>query len=128
VPEPGQRFLPRRVPIDAYGAGGFRFGEMSHRGSLLALPSGMHAWPVSRAAEIDEASMRPVLLEAEAIRLLLVGTGADLAPLDQALRWRLREAGIGVEAMPTAAAIRTWNVLLAEDRQVAAALVAVGAS
>jgi uncharacterized protein len=127
VPEPGQRFLPRRVPIEAYGGGGFRFGDMSHRGSLLCLPSGMHAWPVRRPAEIDEAAMRPVLAEAEDVGLLLVGTGDDLVPLPEGLRWHFRDAGIGVEVMPTAAAIRTWNVLLAEDRQVAAALIAVGA-
>jgi uncharacterized protein len=127
VPAPGQRFLPRRVPIEAYGAGGFRFGEMSHRGSLLCLPSGMHAWPVTRPAELDEAALAPLLAEAADIRLAILGTGGDIAPLGEALRWRFRDAGIGIELMPTAAAIRTWNVLLAEDRQVAAGLIAVGA-
>ncbi len=42
--------LPRPVPIDAYGNGGFRFGGMSHRGSLLCLPDGIWAWPVRRGA------------------------------------------------------------------------------
>ena len=31
--------LPRRVPVDGYGKGGFRFEGLSHRGSLLCLPS-----------------------------------------------------------------------------------------
>ena len=37
-------FYPGRAPIDAYGNGGFRFAEMSHRGSLLCLPSGIYGW------------------------------------------------------------------------------------
>ena len=43
--------LPRPAPIEAYGNGGFRFAGMSHRGSLLCLPSGIWAWPVAQAAE-----------------------------------------------------------------------------
>ena len=123
--EPGRRFLPRRTPIEAYGAGGFRFADMSHRGSLLALPSGMHAWAVEEPRALDETDFAPVIAEAGDIDLLLVGTGRELVSLPDALRWRLRDLGMAVEIMPTAAAIRTWNVLLAEDRRVAAALVAV---
>ena len=39
----GWGFVPGRAPIDAYGNGGFRFADMSHRGSILALPSGIKA-------------------------------------------------------------------------------------
>ena len=61
-------FLPGQHPIDAYGEGGFKFGGMSHRGSLLALPSGVYAWEVATAAEVDEASLARVLAEeAEAV-------------------------------------------------------------
>ena len=49
--------MPGRHGIDAYGNGGFRFAEMSHRGSILALPSGVKAWPVASVAEITEASL-----------------------------------------------------------------------
>jgi len=38
----GQRFYPALAPIEAYGNGGFRFAGMSHRGSLLILPSGIY--------------------------------------------------------------------------------------
>ena len=48
-----------------------------------------------------------------------------LVPLTEPVRWRLREAGIRHDVMQTAAAARTYNILLAENRQVAAALVAV---
>ena len=89
--EPGRRFLPRRAGIDAYGAGGFRFADLSHRGSLLCLPSGMHAWPVSRPADLAEEAFAAVFAEADAIELLLVGTGPDLASLPEPLRQRFRD-------------------------------------
>jgi uncharacterized protein len=123
--EPARRFLPRRAEIDAYGDGGFRFAEMSHRGSLLCLPSGMRAWLVASAEDFSVESFAPVLEESDAIELLLVGTGRDIAYLPEPVRQRLRERQIGVDVMPTGAAARTWNVLLAEDRRVAAALIAV---
>src|SRR3954465_13766819 len=119
------RFLPRRVPVEAYGAGGFRFGEMSHRGSLLALPSGMRAWDISDARDIDDVALAPVFDESDEIELLLLGTGRGLVPLRDTVRSRLREAKIVVEAMATGPALRTWNILLAEDRRVAAAFIAV---
>jgi uncharacterized protein len=118
-------FLPGRHGIDAYGNGGFRFGDMSHRGSILLLPSGVHAWGVERADAIDAASLAPVLAEREGIELLLVGTGPEIVFLPDALRQRLKAAGIGLDAMQTGAAARTYNILAAENRKVAAALIAV---
>ncbi|MDJ1157122.1 MTH938/NDUFAF3 family protein [Chelatococcus sp. SYSU_G07232] len=118
-------FLPGRHGIDAYGNGGFRFAEMSHRGSMLALPSGMKAWAATDGRALTRADLADVLAEAAMIELLLVGTGEDLVPLSEPLRWSLREAGIAFEVMPTGAAARTYNVLLAEGRRVAAALIAV---
>ena len=118
-------FVPGRHPIESYGAGGFRFAAMSHRGSILALPSGVHAWEPTSAAEFSVDAFAPVIAEAAAIDVLLIGTGLDPAPLPEALRWRLKDAGIGVDAMQTGAAARTYNILLAENRKVAAALVAL---
>ena len=115
--------FPGRAPIDAYGNGGFRFADMSHRGSLLCLPSGIYGW--NAPAAIDAASLSRLLDEAGGIEVLLVGTGPDLVPLAPALNQALREAGIVGEAMSTGAAVRTYNVLLAEGRAVAAALLAV---
>ena len=63
--------------------------------------------------------------EADQIEVLLVGTGRDLVPLQPGLRQALRERQIAAEAMSTGAAVRTFNVLLAENRAVAAALIAV---
>jgi uncharacterized protein len=119
-------FVPGRHLIDAYGAGGFRFADMSHRGSILALPSGIKAWPPVRAQELAVEDFAPVFAETADIELLLLGTGLEIVPVAEALRWRFREAGIRLDPMQTGAAARTYNILLAENRQVAAALIAVG--
>lgn len=118
-------FVPGRFAIDAYGRGGFRFAEMSHRGSILALPSGILAWPVVSAAEITADTLDKVIAERAAIDVLLLGTGASPVAVDDALRWVLRDAGIGLDVMATGAAARTYNIMLGENRKVAAALVAV---
>ena len=119
-------FVPGRFPIDAYGNGGFRFADMSHRGSILVLPSGIHAWPVGSVAEITGGTLDPIFAESDALELLLLGTGLDVAAVPARLRERLREAGICVDVMQTGAAARTYNILLAENRRVGAALIAVG--
>ncbi len=119
-------FLPGRFPIDAYGNGGFRFADMSHRGSILVLASGIKAWPVNSIAELTAEHLAPIFAEAEDIELLLLGTGLDIAAIPARLRERFREARIGLDVMQTGAAARTYNILLAENRKVAAALIAVG--
>jgi uncharacterized protein len=117
--------FPGRAPIDAYGNGGFRFAEMSHRGSILCLPSGIYGWDVASFDELDGITLRRVLDEADAIDVLLVGAGDAPRRLPGPLNAILREATISADAMTTGAAVRTFNVLLAENRRVAAALIAV---
>jgi uncharacterized protein len=119
-------FLPGAHAIEGYGAGGFRFGGISHRGSILALPSGIHAWSALAPADIDVASLSAVFAEQPGlIEHLLIGTGLELVPLGAALLQRLRAAGIKAEPMQTGAAARTYPILLGEKRRVAAALLAV---
>ena len=125
MPTPDAPHLPQQAPIDAYGNGGFRFGGMSHRGSLLCLPSGIWPWPVATPADIADSSFAPVFAEADAIELFLLGSGRELVPLPEALRWRFRDYRIGVEVMATGPAVRTYNILLGERRRVAAGLIAV---
>ena len=117
--------FPGRAPIDAYGNGGFRFADMSHRGSVLCLPSGIYGWDKLDASDLTEEDFRRVLDDAREIEVLLVGTGSDIRPLPAALRAVFREYGIGSDPMSTGAAVRTYNVMLAESRAVAAALIAV---
>ncbi len=117
--------FPGRAPIDAYGNGGFRFADMSHRGSLLCLPSGIHGWDNVEGDPIDENSLQRVLDEAGTIDVLLIGTGQDIRPMLPELKAKLRDANIISDPMSTGAAVRTYNVMLAESRAVAAALIAV---
>lgn len=126
MPEAGS--FPQQVPIDAYGNGGFRFADMSHRGSLLCLPSGMYAWRVESAEQLTLESLQPVLAAASGIDVLLIGLGTDIAGLAPGIRDALRAEGIIVEAIATGGAVRTYNVLLGEDRAVAAALIAVASA
>jgi uncharacterized protein len=117
--------LPTPVAIESYGLGGFRFGGMSHRGSLLCLPSGMRAWEPGTPPVLDETTLAEIFAEANAVDICLLGTGTGPMPISDALRWRFRDARISADAMATGHALRTWNVLLAEGRRVAAALLAV---
>jgi uncharacterized protein len=116
-------FLPGAHAIDGYGAGGFRFGGMSHRGAILALPSGVYAWSASSPSDITVESLAPLFAEPPGlVEHLLVGTGLEIVPLGADLRQRLRAAGIRAELMQTGAATRTYSILLGEKRRVAAAL------
>jgi uncharacterized protein len=123
--DPAPARYPGQAPIDAYGNGGFRFAGMSHRGSILCLPGAIVAWDVVDIGAISVESLAPVLAERGSIEFLLVGTGRAPARVPKTVSDALREAGIGLDAMDTGAACRTWNVLLAERRAVAAALIAV---
>ena len=117
--------LPRSAPIEAYGNGGFRFDAMSHRGSLLCLPDSMWAWPVTTPQQIDRYSLARVFEKANSIDTLLIGTGNEVWLPPNDLREALRRLHVGIDAMQTGPAIRTYNIMLGERRRVAAALIAV---
>jgi len=117
--------LPRLAPIDAYGDGGFRFAGMSHRGSLLCFPDGIWAWPVNDVAELTEATLSAAFERAESLDFFLIGAGRDPWALPEHLRQRFRELSLSIDVMVTGAAVRTYNILLAENRRVGAGLIAV---
>lgn len=120
--------FPGRAQIDAYGNGGFRFADMSHRGSVLLLPSGIYGWAPASLDDVDLPSLAQILAEYEKIDVLLFGCGDDLLRLPASIRDALRDKAISCDSMSTGAAVRTYNVLLAEERNVAAALIAVDAA
>lgn len=120
-----QQHFPGRAPVDAYGNGGFRFAQMSHRGSLLLLPSGIYGWHVIEFSALTLASLAPVFAEQAAIEFLILGTGKRQSFPNLELRKAFSDHGLGLEVMDTGSAARTYNVLLAEQRAVAAALIAV---
>jgi uncharacterized protein len=117
--------LPRRVSIDGYGKGGFSFAGMSHRGSLLCLPSGTWAWAAAQPADITEAALDRVFSESVDIGLFLIGAGRDAWVMPDPLRLRFHQAKISVEVARTGTAVSTYNILLGEGRRVAAGLIAV---
>jgi len=122
----GQGFVPGRHLFDSYGNGGFRFANMSHRGSVLALPSGVYAWPVSCFSELTPAHFERVLKEFKQIDTLLIGAGDTMAVLPKPLYYFLKDGQMAIDVMGTGAAARIYNIMQSENRRVAAALIAVG--
>lgn len=119
-------YLPGRWNVEGYGAGGFSFAGMTHRGSILITPRGVHAIDAAKAADLTPAALAPLFAEPEgSVELVLIGTGADIAALPAPTREALRAAGLRVEIMASGPAARTFNVLADEERRVAAVLLAV---
>ena len=132
APRPLHRsaYVPGRHAIEAYGGGGFRFAGLSHVGSILATPRGRRAPSRSRApSEIDARRAGAAVRRTRGRRRARsnswsIGTGARMAPLAPALSARLRAAGLRFEAMATGPATRVYNVMMDENRRVAALLIA----
>lgn len=122
--EKSEAYLPHCAPIDAYGNGGFRFADMSHRGPILCLPRGISRWSATRAEGLSAADFSLVLEDA-GIEMFLIGMGADFRPLPGELKALFKQAGIAVDPMSTGAAVRTYNILLSEARAVGCGLIPV---
>jgi uncharacterized protein len=120
-----ERFLPGRHLIESFGNGGFRLGGVSHQGSLLILPSGVRALQATVVTDLRPEMFDLIIAEKSQIDMVLIGTGADIAPLSRVLRQSLQEEHISFEQMSTNAAVRTYNVVVEEERRVAAILLAV---
>ena len=106
------------LPVEGYGPGFFRIGGEVYQGPVITGPKGTDGW-----GGLDEVA--PLLALAQDVDVLFVGTGADVAHLPEDLLTQAEEAGLGVEAMSSPAACRTYNVLLSEGRRVALALIPV---
>jgi uncharacterized protein len=111
--------------IDAYGDFGFRLMGVRHEGSLLLVGEHAERWEVERVEDLDMGLVDALIETVTGVRVLVIGTGPRHVPLAPVLRARVEAAGIGIEVMDTGAACRTFNILRAEDRPVAAALIAV---
>lgn len=112
--------------IQAYGDGGFRVAGQSYRGSVLVFPTRTVAWAATDVASLTLDSLAGVTDSPQANQILVIGCGARSVPPPEGLREGLRDAGVALEWMDTGAACRTFNVLLIDDRPVAAALIAIG--
>ena len=114
-----------RKYIDHYGDGGFRIGGERFEGSVLVAPEEVWPWAVSAMAQMTAESVAAVFAAEPPIELLLVGCGTRIERIAPAARAALRARAIIVDSMETGAACRTYNVLMAEERRVAAALIAI---
>ena len=114
-----------RQVINAYGNGGFRIAGTAWSGSVLVFPGRTLGWPIRQMSELDFAAFAEVTTAEPRVEILLLGCGPSLQFLPRALRAELRQAGLVVDCMDSGAACRTFNVLLAEERRIAAALIAI---
>ena len=94
-------------------------------GSVIVLPSATSLWPVTSAAAFTLSDFRQLIDLRGTFDVCLLGCGAQMAPLARDLRLALKDAGVTLDPMDTGAACRTYNVLAAEGRAVAAALIAI---
>ena len=121
APDPAQRQV-----IQSYGPGRFKISETEWPGPVLVSPEASFAWPVPDATALAPDNLGPLLAVQPPLELLIVGCGARAVLIAPQVRAALRAAGLGLEVMDTGAACRTYNLLMAEGRRVAAALIAVG--
>jgi uncharacterized protein len=111
-----------RQVIERYAASGFRVTGVVHRGSVLVFPDRTQPWDVESASAVTWESLAPVVEQGN-VQILLLGLGRVMSPVSPTLRNAFRSVGISLEPMDTGAACRTYNVLVAEGRRVAAALI-----
>jgi uncharacterized protein len=113
-----------RQMIDRYGEDRFTVSGTVHHGSIIVFTDHTLAWPVGAITEVTLESLQPILAVRESLEVVLLGCGARLTQIPRELRQMLRQSGLAAELMDTGAACRTYNVLAAEERKVAAALIA----
>lgn len=111
-----------RQLVERYGPSGFRIAGIVWRGPVLVFPDETLAWAVSGADAVTRDSLLPVAAHG-GVQVLLLGLGSRMPMAARELRFALRPEGIAIEPMDTGAACRTYNLLVAEERRVAAALI-----
>lgn len=114
-------------PIDSYGPGGFRVGGVWHDGPLFLRGESVSSWTPPESGPFTVEMFAPVLEGDREAEILLLGLGDEMRHIPWTLNKALLDRGIGLEAAPTPAACRTYNVLLGQGRDIAAALVPVTA-
>lgn len=113
-----------RQIIQSYSGGQFRINGAVYSGAVIVFTDRTVPWAVSVPATVDDFA--PLLAARSDLDVILFGTGAAVGAEGLALRKELKAAGLSVDIMDTGAACRTYNVLMAEGRRVAAALLPVG--
>ena len=114
-----------RQVIQGYGDGGFRVSGTRHEGPLLVFPDHVETWLIEDPARCDTDSLRSVLDAPKGVEILLFGAGIRASWPPNDVRAALRSQSVALEVMDTGAACRTYNVLMAENRLVVAALMPI---
>ncbi|MGB0551694.1 MAG: Mth938-like domain-containing protein [Alphaproteobacteria bacterium] len=114
-----------RQIVQSYGSGHFKVSRIDHQGSVIVLPNQTISWDVNILDDVNLESLAPVLAEDPRIEILLIGCGEMMQLLPRSLMDKCRQKGLAIDAMDTGAACRTYNILAAEGRRVAAGLVAL---
>lgn len=125
---PDDKTLPAPDPsqvqvIRSYGPGRFTIGEREWREPVLVTPTATSAWSVTRAEDLTPASVAVLREGPSPAELLVLGCGSRAVFLPPERRAALKAAGLSVEVVDTGSACRIYNVLVAEGRRVAAALI-----
>lgn len=121
---PGDKSLPAPDPaqvqlIRSYGPGRFLISEREWKEPVLVTGTGTFAWNVKNAEDLSP----DLLKNAPPVEVLVVGCGPRAIFVPPAKRAAFKAIGVGLEVVDTGAACRIYNVLLAEGRRVAAALI-----
>ena len=111
--------------IDAFGGGGFRVSGVRREGSLLIVQDEPRDWGVTRLEDLQPSDLADAIALGREVEFVLLGVGPVALPAPRAVREALQAAGIGLEVMDTPTAARVYNVLAAQGRRLAAALIAV---
>jgi len=107
--------------ITAYGPGYIEINAVRHETSVLVMPEGdIRPWPAARFEDLTAGQFEALL--ALGPEVVLLGTGDKLRFPHPRLTAALASRHIGVDAMDLQAACRTYNILMAEGRKVAAVL------
>jgi len=114
-----------RQLITGYGNGGFKINQQFTQGSLLVFPNETLSWNVGFERDLTPADFEQVLQRSAEIEILLIGTGKTMRPISPEIKSMLKAKKIAVDIMDSGAACRTYNVLMSEERKVAAAVIAV---
>ncbi|WP_019626081.1 Mth938-like domain-containing protein [Thioalkalivibrio sp. ALJT] len=111
--------------VTGYEPGKVGINQVAYTRSLIVRPNALQAqWPVDTVRDLTLPDLQSVLDTPPEV--LLIGTGLHQQFPDRTVWRHLREQGMGVEIMDTAAACRTYNLIMAEGRDVAAALIIDG--
>lgn len=109
--------------IRTYGPGHFLISDRDWREPVLVTPRSTTPWQVTRAEELSVASLAMLKGIPSPTELLLLGCGPRAVFVPPAVRQELKDLGLVLDVMDTGSACRIYNVLLAEGRRVAAALI-----